>query len=433
MATPTADMPTADMPTVDVAAARTSLAAACDDVAEAGSDDAVDGVPVALVARPASTAEVGEVLRAAAGLGLAVVPRGAGSKLTWGRPPERADLVVDLSRMAAVQDHAAGDLIVDVQAGTPLTAVQATVAGAGQQLALDDPLGGATVGGALATNLSGPRRVRFGSARDLLIGVTLVRADGVVAKAGGRVVKNVAGYDLGKLVIGSFGTLGVITEAVFRLHPLPAARRLVRVPFERPEEAQRLVQAVVHAQVVPAAVEVDRPPEGSGTVAVLLEGIEAGVAGRVSSTRELLGSAAEAGDVPDGWGAFPWAGAGGHRAIALKATFVLSGLARVLATARAAAEEAGLALHLRGSGGAGVLYGAVPAGAAPPAVLSLVERLRAECAGLGGALVVLDAPAEVKAVADTWGPVPALALMRRVKDQFDPERRLAPGRFVGGI
>jgi glycolate oxidase FAD binding subunit len=417
-------------PALDAAAA---LAAACDDVTEAGPDDAVDGAPAALVARPASTAEVGEVLRAAAAAGLAVVPRGQGTKMTWGRPPERADLVVDVSRMAAVQDHAAGDLIVDARAGTPLSAVQATVAGAGQRLALDDPLGGATVGGALATNLSGPRRVRFGSARDLLIGVTLVRADGVVAKAGGRVVKNVAGYDLGKLLIGSFGTLGVVTEAVFRLHPLPAARRLITAPFDRPEEAQRLVQAVVHAYVVPTAVEVDRPAAGPGTVAVLLEGIEAGVAGRAATTRELLGSSAEEGDVPDGWGAFPWAGSDGDRATALKATFALSGLARVLATARSVAEEAGLGLHLRGSGGAGVLYGAVPAGADPAAVRSLVDRLRAECAALSGALVVLDAPAGVKAAVDTWGPVPALELMWRVKDRFDPQRRLAPGRFVGGI
>jgi glycolate oxidase FAD binding subunit len=425
MAAPTTDL--------DLDAARSALGSACGDITEAGPADAVDGVPAALVARPASTAEVGEVLRAAAAAGLAVVPRGHGTKMTWGRPPERADLVVDLGRMAAVQDHAAGDLIVDVQAGTPLSAVQATVAGAGQWLALDDPLGGATVGGALATNLSGPRRVRFGSARDLLIGVTLVRADGVVAKAGGRVVKNVAGYDLGKLLVGSFGTLGVVTEAVFRLHPLPAARRLVSAPFDRPEEAHRMAQAAVHAQVVPTAVEVDRPAAGPGIVAVLLEGTEAGVAGRVATTRELLGSSAEEGDVPDGWGAFPWAGADGDRPVALKATFALSGLARVLATAGSAAEDAGLGLHLRGSAGAGVLYGAVPAGAAPAAVRSLVDRLRAECAALGGALVVLDAPAGVKAAVDTWGPVPALDLMWRVKDRFDPQRRLAPGRFVGGI
>jgi glycolate oxidase FAD binding subunit len=406
-------------------AARTALESECAAVAEATEGDAVDGVQPALVARPGSTDEVAGVLRAAAVHGLAVVPRGHGTKLTWGRPPERADLVLDLARLAEVVDHAAGDLIVDVLAGTPLSAVQEAVAGAGQRLALDDPLGGATVGGALATNLSGPRRVLFGTARDLLIGVTVVRADGVVAKAGGRVVKNVAGYDLGKLLVGSLGTLAVVTRAVFRLHPLPAAQRLVTAPFTTPEQAQRLVQQVLHAQVVPAALEVGWDGEG-GEVGVLLEGIEAGVDGRATSTARLLGDGTTVHPQPPaGWGGLPWAVRPGSTA--LKATFALSGLARVLAAAR----DAGVPLELRGSAGAGVLYGATSSG--PEAMRTLVDRLRPVCTELGGALVVVDAPAEVKAAVDVWGPVPALELMRRVKEQFDPERRLAPGRFVGGL
>jgi glycolate oxidase FAD binding subunit len=419
-------------PAIDVHAARTALGSACGDVSDAGPADAVDGVAPALVARPASTAEVADVLRAAAATGLTVVPRGRGTKMTWGRPPERVDLVLDLGRMDAVVDHAAGDLIVEAQAGAPLAAVQETVAGAGQRFALDDPIGNSSVGGALATNLSGPGRVATGTTRDLLIGCTVVRSDGVVAKAGGRVVKNVAGYDLGKLFIGSFGTLAVLTQAVFRLHPLPAARRVVTVPFDRPEEAQRLVQQVVHAQVVPGAIEVDRPAEGPGSVAVLLDGIEEGVAGRTASTLRLLGSdAREQTELPPGWGAFPWAA--DRKQTALKATFALSGLARVLDAARSTADAAGVRLDLRGSGGAGVLYGALAADADVAAVGAVVDRLRAVCTELGGALVVLDGPAEVKAAVDTWGPIPAIDLMQRVKERFDPERRLAPGRFVGGI
>ena len=415
--------------------ARNALASACGDVADGTPADAVDGVPVALVARPASTPEVAEVMRAAAGHGLTVVARGRGTKASWGRPPEQADLVVDLSRMSAVLDHAAGDLIVDTQAGTLLADVQRTVGTAGQRLALDEPVPGSSVGGVLATNTSGPGRVAAGTARDLLIGVTVVRADGVVAKAGGRVVKNVAGYDLGKLVIGSYGTLAVVTEAVFRLHPVPPARRVASAPFDSAADVERLVQSVVHSQLVPGAVEVDWPAGGPGVVQVLLEGTEAGVQTRTAALVELLGDGAWASeDLPDRWGRLPWddePAAG--RATALKATCALSGLAAVLGAARDAAAAAGVGIALRGSAGTGVLSGALPAGADVAAVRTVVTRLREACTVAGGALVVLDGPAEVKAGVDTWGPVPALDLMHRVKERFDPERRLAPGRFVGGI
>jgi glycolate oxidase FAD binding subunit len=236
-------------PGIDAEAARSALSSACGQVSAAGDGDAVDGVAPALVARPGSTEEVSGVLRVAAEQGLAVVPRGAGTKLTWGRPPERADLVLDLSGISGVVDHAAGDLIVEVHAGTPLAEVQSTVAGAGQRLLLDDPVGGSTVGGALATNLSGPGRVAGGTARDLLIGVTLVRADGVVAKAGGRVVKNVAGYDLGKLFCGSRGRLGRVEQVALRLHPLPQAARTVTTDAGRWPELHR-------SGLVPSAVDV---------------------------------------------------------------------------------------------------------------------------------------------------------------------------------
>ncbi|SDY25327.1 glycolate oxidase FAD binding subunit [Modestobacter sp. DSM 44400] len=411
-------------------AARAALTSACGDVTDGSPADAVDGVPVALVARPASTPEVAEVLRAAAAHGLTVVPRGRGTKLSWGQPPEQADLVLDVSRMGAVLDHAAGDLIVETQAGALLTDVQRTVGSAGQRLSLDEAVPGSSIGGTLATNMSGPRRVAVGTARDLLLGVTVVRADGVVAKAGGRVVKNVAGYDLGKLVIGSFGTLVVVTEAVFRLHPVPAARQVVSVLFAAAADAGRLAQQVVHAQLVPAAVEVDWPADGPGAVHVLLEGTEAGVAARSAALVELVGGRSAAGDLPAGWGRLPWADAPGT---ALKATFALSALPAVLSAGRDAAASAGVGLTLRGSAGAGVVYGALPADADVTAVRAVVTRLRQACTAAGGALVVLDGPAEVKSGVDTWGPVPALDLMRRVKERFDPERRLAPGRFVGGI
>jgi glycolate oxidase FAD binding subunit len=195
---------------------------------------------VGAVARPTSTAEVAEVMRDAAAQRLTVVVRGRGTKWSWGMPPVSADLVVDLSAMDRVLDHQAGDLIVEAEAGTRLADLQRTVGEEGQRLLLDEMVPGASVGGTLATNASGPRRLLGGTARDLLIGVTAVRADGVVAHAGGRVVKNVAGYDLGKLLVGSFGTLAVITEAVFRLHPVPDLRRWVLVDVDDPLRAHEL-------------------------------------------------------------------------------------------------------------------------------------------------------------------------------------------------
>ncbi len=315
--------------------AREAIGSACADVRDASTSDQVDGVAPGLVACPADTDQVSEVLRAADAHGLTVVPRGRGTKLSWGVPPTSADVLLDVSALDQVLDHAAGDLIVVTQAGTRLAELQDVVGRGGQRLALDETVEGSSVGGTLATNASGPRRVATGTSRDLLIGVTVVRADGVVAKAGGRVVKNVAGYDLGKLVIGSFGTLGVITEAVFRLHPVPDARQWVSLPVADPAAAQQAVQSVLHSQAVPAAIEVEWTSAGGGLVHVLLEGREDGVAGRAKTVRELLGAdATESADPPADGATYPWdvTANGDDRATSLKLTFALSGLEDVLAT-----------------------------------------------------------------------------------------------------
>ncbi len=384
----------------------------------------VDVTPVGEVASPTSTAEVAEVMRDAAGRGLSVIPSGRGTKLTWGMPPTSADVLLDLSGLDQVLDHQPGDLIAEVQAGTPLADLQQVVGGEGQRLVVDEMLSGSTVGGMVAAHTSGPQRMLAGTARDLLIGITVVRADGVVAKAGGRVVKNVAGYDVGKLMIGSFGTLAVITSAIFRLHPVPEAHRWVGAPVTDAEEAHRLAHAVIHSQAVPGAVEVDLAADGRGTVTVLLGGRAEAVEQRAGTVRDLLGAGATvAEEAPEGWASYPWR----DGETALKLTCALSGLRGVLAAASAAGAA------VRGSAGTGVLYAALPADVPVDRVAEAVRRLRATCTEAGGSLVVVDAPAAVKQAVDVWGPVPALDLMRRVKDQFDPDHRLSPGRFAGGI
>jgi glycolate oxidase FAD binding subunit len=394
------------------------------DAVRAGA--AVAGVPARYVAAPTSTREAADLLRAAAAQDLTVVARGAGTRQDWGNPPERVDLVLDTTALAGVVEHAAGDLVVVVRAGTPMEALRAALAPAGQQLALDAPFPAATVGGTVAVAASGPRRLLYGSVRDLLIGVTVVRVDGVVAKAGGKVVKNVAGYDLGKLVTGAYGTLAVVTECAFRLHPLPAASAVVSRRVDTPEDAGAAVAAVRAGQVVPSAVEIDAPAGGGIEVAVLLEGVPDGVRARVATTATLLGgtgSQVTEAQVPAWWARYPW----GPGDVGLKLTAALSKVPALLSAAHAAG------VAVRGSAGAGVLYAGLPGAAAPDVVAHVVDRLRIAAHAAGGYAVVLTAPAPVRERVDLWGPVPGLDLMRRVKAQFDPGRRLAPGRFAGGI
>ena len=396
----------------------------------AGDGDAVDGVPARFVAAPGSTEEAAAVVRAAAADGLAIVARGAGTKLGWGTPPRRVDLIVDTHRLDRIVEHAAGDLVVIAQAGVRLAALGERLAGDRPRLAVDELVPGTTIGGMLATGATGPRRLQAGAVRDLVLGVTMVRADGVVAKAGGKVVKNVAGYDVAKLVTGAYGTLGLVTEAAFRLHPIPPAAAYVSVRLPDAASAYQAVQRALHAQFVPAAIDLDRPePGGPVEVAVLVEGTEAGVTARAAQAVETLGDGASRIDRPDWWGTLP---AGSDRSVLDKATTELTGTGRLLDGVDRAAAAAGTTAAVRGSGGVGIVHAALP-GTDPAAVAAFVKALRDAAPAWRGSVVVLAAPPPVRSELDSWGPVPGLDLMRRVKERFDPDALLAPGRFVGGI
>jgi len=399
-----------------------------DRVRAAGADDAIDGAQPRYVATPSSTEETAELLRVAAHHLLQIVVRGSGTKQGWGNAPKELDLVLDTTGMSGVVEHAAGDLITVVRAGTKLTELQAVLAQAGQQLALDAPFPSATIGGTVAANTSGPRRVLYGTTRDLLIGITFVRADGVVAKAGGKVVKNVAGYDFAKLLTGSYGTLGVITEVALRLHPLPQTRRVVTIELLDREAAAQAGLRVLGSQVAPTAVELDQPADGPVTVAVLIEGVEAGIGARVEATQQILGHRSAVGDAPEWFGLYPFDASD----IGLKITSTLKGVGPLLAVAHGLGVRQGVPVSVRGSA-SGVLYAAIPGDTDPSDARHLVEEIRALAATYDGGVIVLTAPAETRRALDVWGPVPGLDLMRRLKDQLDPDHRLSPGRFVGGI
>jgi glycolate oxidase FAD binding subunit len=432
-----------------------ALANACADLTLASDLDAACGYQARYVAAPASTAEAAALLRAAADLGLTVVPRGAGSRLHWGAPPTSCDLIVDTRHLNEVLEHAAGDLVVSVQAGVRLDDLAEVLAAAGQRLALDPPStagpdGAAdttgTIGGLIATGAAGPLRYRYGSPRDLLIGITIVRADGTIAKSGGKVVKNVAGYDLGKLFAGSYGTLGLITEATFRLHPKPETSTWISVKCANPREAAETVAVMADSPLAPAAIELDWPcAADSISVSVLLEGDAGSVSVRADRMRALVspgmaGLPSDHTKRSEGSSAHPRlaAGAGSTH---IRVAFWAGQLEQVLLIMREAPAKHGLDPVISGAAASGVLEVVMSDLAQPDAVTRSVELLRAGLAGMvavGGvpsvaSAVVVCAPAAVRDAVDVWGPVPSLALMRAVKDQFDPEHRMAPGRFAGGI
>ncbi|MUL40171.1 FAD-binding oxidoreductase [Streptomonospora sp. PA3] len=395
-------------------------------VREGTPGDAVGGRVPRYVARPPDTAAAQALLAAAHRRGLATVVRGNGTASDWGAPPRRCDLVLETAALTGIE-HAAGDLVVRVGAGTPLADLQAELAASGQRLTLDPLVAGGTVGGAVATGLSGPRRLLHGPLRDLIIGMTAVRADGVAASSGGRVVKNVAGYDLGKLHTGALGTLGLITSVTFRLHPLPEALRTVSAGAPNPETAQRWTHAVLGSGAVPAAVELDWPETGPLTLRVLLEGAEGGIDARARAVAELMEGSGISEGAPAQWGALP--GAAGDTL--LKAAVPIGQVAEAARLLHEAAQDQGTTAAVAGSAGAGVLLAALPASAGAASVNGVVRRVRA--AVEGGVTVARPAPALADAELDLWGEVPGLELMRAVKLRFDPRGLLAPGRGPGGI
>ncbi|MEV4295819.1 FAD-binding oxidoreductase [Microbispora rosea] len=440
-------------------------------VRAAGDGDEVAGVRPRWVALPESAEEIAAVMRVCAAHDLAAVATGGGTKLHWGAPPDRCDVLVDLCCLNRVPEHAAGDLVVRAQAGVTVEALARALAEEGQELALDVPVPGTTVGGLLATGIAGPRRFRHGTARDLLIGVTVVLADGTIAKSGGKVVKNVAGYDLGKLFTGSYGTLGIIADATFRLHPLPAARAWVTATVDRPVtktygtwtnedgltfetlttdlagSLATMVPAVTESPLEPSAVEMDWPDvDGPCTLAVLVEG--AAAAERAKALCALMGGALSDAQVteepPPWWGRLPepparggppgtlGGGDGDGGEILLEVRNAPSRLAETFLGFLDAARVTGFRAALRGSLAAHVLHAALPPDTDPALVAGFTSQLRASL-GEEARVVVLAAPPEAARRLDRWGHAGALPLMRRVKERFDPDRRLSPGRFVGGI
>jgi len=404
-----------------------------DNVRAATAADAVWGVQPKLVIMPGTESEISEILRLSNAAGLAVIPRGGGTKFGWGNPPARADLILSTARLNEIIEHAWADLTVTVEAGCTIQRLQETLAEHGQRLALD-PLWPekATIGGVLSTNDSGALRLRFGGLRDLIIGATIALADGTLASSGGKVVKNVAGYDLPKLVTGALGTLGVITRAVFRLHPLPRNTRSFSVATANPEEAQRFVLAVQDSKLAHTFLQSHFSDDALPVSDILFEGTEAGLVAQEAQLRNLAAPANVSGTSTSSWTAREelWTLADPENTAIAKVSVLPANIARMMKLVehiangqqvrwRALMYATGLG-WLRLEGKVGALRGAL-------------QALRNELESQQGSLVALHRPEKMPAF-DTWGNAgDALPLMKAVKQQLDAKSTLNPGRFVGGI
>ena len=417
--------------------------------------DAVDGVVPRMIAEPGTAEDLAACLRWARGAGLKVTPRGGGTKMGWGNPPAACDLLLSTARLDRVGEHAWADMTVIAEAGCRVADLQQALAEHGQHLALD-PLWPerATIGGILSTNDSGTLRLRYGSLRDLVIGITVALPDGTLARSGGRVVKNVAGYDLAKLFTGALGTLGVIVQAIFRLHPLPRETRSLTFSGT-PAALEQLLLSILASRLVPTGLQLRAAP-GGAQLDVRFAGTAAGILAQVDQVdqlRRLAAPAASSGapaDAPDDvWTSHQaiWDGPGpAPRRLVAKLGVLPSRIAAVCALIEREATARSLAWRMVMQGvGAGYVRLEGDDGD-EPALRAALLALREELAGGGGTksggggkpgggtIVALGCPLAVKRGLDVWGPASdAQPLMWRIKQRFDPDGTLSPGRFLGGI
>jgi glycolate oxidase FAD binding subunit len=406
---------------------------ASDSLHAATAADAVCGVQPRLVLEPVNEQQLAAVLRLANDAGLAVIPRGSGTKLSWGNPPARADIILSTARLDKIIEHAWADLTVSVEAGCTIQKLQEALARHGQRLALD-PLWPekATISGILSTNDSGPLRLRFGALRDLIIGVTLALPDGTLASSGGKVVKNVAGYDLPKLVTGALGTLAVITRAVFRLHPLPRNAKTLSISGCTLEDMQRFVLRVQDSKLAHTALQARNTQDAESVVDILFEGTEAGIAAQEAQLRDLARPAQVLEALSAVWNASQelWDSAIVARAAVAKITALPASISRTVETVERAASsrKTNWKLTIQATG-----VGWLRLEAAPENLHAVLSDLRFELEHRGSSLVLCHHPSEMSHL-DAWGqPGDALPLMRAVKNQFDPRNTLNPGRFLAGI
>jgi glycolate oxidase FAD binding subunit len=406
----------------------------------------IDGFgPLALV-RPASVADLGDIVRRASAEGSAIYPVGGQTQLGLGNPPIKPGLAVDVRGLDQVVDFPARDMTITVQAGIEIARLQGLLAAENLRLPIDVPNPDrATLGGIIATNTSGPRRYGYGTLRDYVIGISAVNDDGNEFKAGGRVVKNVAGYDLCKLMVGSLGTLGVITQATLKLRPLADEQTLIGVGCEA-DGVESLLNRLHATRTRPVCIELLNGlaaqavfraagmavPHAAWVVVVGFEGNMEAVRWQTQQLVTEVGGGPHL-EVHVGFTAQPlWAAfteCGNEAAVSFKASLLPSALSGFCLAVDQAADRVMLHAHA----GSGIVRGHWPADLAEGRLAELRAAWRERAARSQGSVVVERCPSPWKRSVSVWDAVPDGWLMRAVKEKFDPRRTFNPGRFVEGI
>jgi glycolate dehydrogenase FAD-binding subunit len=404
---------------------------------------------------PGSLDEVRAVVELAAGEAIPIVAWGGGTAASVGTPiaPDRPGIVLGLRRLNRLLEHEPGDLTATAEAGMSFAAFQSALRQRGQWLSLDPPdAERATLGGVMSANAAGPRRHLYGGGRDLVIGMTVVTAEGAVVRAGGKVVKNVAGYDLPKLFVGSHGTLGIIVDVTVKLRPLPEAERLVSVSFERLKDAATATRALMASDLIPNALELldpdaaralDPSTPNRALLIVGFDGLSEQVQWQCDELTALVGPMG-GGAVqllpPETWdrlGAVAASALGGMPAALMRLSVMPAQSGEVMEQAALAARARGLLTACAAHAGLGVIQAALfsprEGGEIAPVTAALADW-RGIARGAGGHAVLEWAPLAVKSQVPVWDDAGAAGrIMQRIKAQLDPQNLLNPGRFVAGI
>ncbi len=425
----------------------------------------LDGKRPKVVVFPGTIDEVSKIVAYAHQEGATIFPRGNGTKLEIGGIPKKADIILSTGRLNRITDCNCDNLTLSVESGMTLKEVQKRLAGEGKGyfLPLDPPFTDkATIGGIVATNSSGPRRLLYGTARDMIIGIKAVFPNGDIVVSGGKTVKNVSGYDMSKLLIGSYGTLGILCEMTFKLLPLPEKEATLLIPFTNLDKGNDFIHEIIHSQFIPASIEtlngvtvkkmkfsIPMSPDGNYLVAIGLEGVSEAIGRQLSGLSDIgkKHGALEALTLNSEkhhafWIAlrdFPRDLKEGYpNLISLKSNFLISKWGEILKSYEKIAHDSGFECAFICHSENGILYSYILSEKnlrlkiGP--LVKLIEKLKSEAVKNAGNLVVESSPLSIKKKVDVWGELRSdYQVMSRLKKEIDPGAILNPGRFVGGI